>query len=392
MKDPIQWHARDALSTAVPAVAEDMRPHEAGSRPEGHDAYAVFDELPTETENVRFLGLVSPVVAKRFPLRIFADLLPKRLPAPIPHDTTLDRVTERFHRDRADALPVMSNDEEFLGVVTRRSLTETLLLREYHLRDSLEKELAVLRASDHRLTLSLTGTEHELADTKRQLQLLGEELITTEHREREKLVDVLHDSLTPLLYVARLRVTKAIEMTRKANAKSLLQSADKVLQECHEVARGLMAALQPGQLAPHGLARAVERLGQDMSQDGFHVTVRAEPMSRPIGEESARCAFWAIRELLHNAIKHSGSSTAHVTLCQDQDEESLLRVIIADQGLGMSIPSPSGSTSSYSNGSPKSGYGILRITDRVQTLGGRLVIDSVPGHGTVVTFTIPLTF
>lgn len=66
MKDPIQWHARDALSTAVPAVAEEMHPHEAGPRPEGHEAYAVFDELPTETENVRFLGLVSPVVAKRF--------------------------------------------------------------------------------------------------------------------------------------------------------------------------------------------------------------------------------------------------------------------------------------------------------------------------------------
>lgn len=389
MKDPIQWHARDALSTAVPAVAEEMRPHEARPRSDGHEAYAVFNELPTVTEHVRFLGLVSPIVAKRFPLRIFADLLPKRLPAPIPHDTTLDRVTERFHRDRAEALPVMSNDEEFLGVVTRRSLTETLLLREYHLRDSLEKELAALRASDHRLTLSLTDTEHELDDTKRQLQLLGEELITTEHRERGKLVDVLHDSLTPLLSVARLHITKAIEMTRKANAKSLLQSADKVLQECHEVARGLMASLQPGQLAPHGLAQAIERLGQDMSQDGFRITVRAERMSRPLGEESAHFAFWAIRELLHNALKHSGSLTAHITLCQE--EEFLLRVVVADQGLGMSVPSPSAVTSSFGNGSPKSGYGIPRITDRVRALGGRLVIDSVPGHGTVVTFTIPLS-
>ena len=84
--------------------------------------------------------------------------------------------------------------------------------------------------------------------------------------------------------------------------------------------------------------------------------------------------FRVTQEALQNVVKHSGANTATVYLSQALRH---IRLQVADDGQGC--------------GSSNSGVGLdlLRMRERVHVASGRIVVRSVPGHGTRVAVTLP---
>ena len=66
-----------------------------------------------------------------------------------------------------------------------------------------------------------------------------------------------------------------------------------------------------------------------------------------------------------NAVKHARAGELAVTLAHDA---RTLRIEVRDDGTG--------------GAGARSGNGIRSIADRVEALGGRLVVESPPGQGT----------
>lgn len=95
-----------------------------------------------------------------------------------------------------------------------------------------------------------------------------------------------------------------------------------------------------------------------------------------LDESLSTTLFRIVQEALTNIARHARASHAMVAL-QDRGDELLLT--IADDGRGLSTAL---------EGERKT-YGLLGMRERVDMLGGRLVIDSAPGRGTHIEVMIP---
>jgi signal transduction histidine kinase len=84
------------------------------------------------------------------------------------------------------------------------------------------------------------------------------------------------------------------------------------------------------------------------------------------------------KEAITNALKHSRASKVHIQLAYGLKE---MRLRVHDNGRGFE-PSRFAST----GGS----FGLISMQRRTQLLGGRLVIDAQPGHGTRIVAVIPV--
>ena len=83
-------------------------------------------------------------------------------------------------------------------------------------------------------------------------------------------------------------------------------------------------------------------------------------------------AYFVASEALANVAKYADASAVIVRLSR---EVSGAIVEIADDGLG--------------GADPAAGSGLRGLADRVEALGGRLLIMSPPGRGTVVSAELP---
>jgi signal transduction histidine kinase len=93
----------------------------------------------------------------------------------------------------------------------------------------------------------------------------------------------------------------------------------------------------------------------------------------PLPEPVEAAAYYVVSEALANVVKHAGAEAAIVRVTRMNGSA---RVEVADDGAG--------------GAEPDRGSGLWGLRDRVETLAGRLEIDSVAGTGTSVVAEIPV--
>jgi signal transduction histidine kinase len=84
-------------------------------------------------------------------------------------------------------------------------------------------------------------------------------------------------------------------------------------------------------------------------------------------------AFYIVSEALTNAAKHADASVAQVNVRQYDGQ---LHLSVRDDGDG--------------GADPVKGTGLIGLTDRVQALGGTIVIHSPAGEGTTLDVDLPV--
>jgi signal transduction histidine kinase len=145
----------------------------------------------------------------------------------------------------------------------------------------------------------------------------------------------------------------------------LLLDLDDALSELRNLARGI----HPSLLNDVGLAGAVPALVRSMP---VPVVVHRLPESRlPASVETT--AYYVIAEATANVVKHARAERVGVTVVAD-DHGSLL-VEVTDDGCG--------------GAGDGIGTGLRGLRDRVEAVGGNLVVDSPEGRGTSIRAEIP---
>ena len=137
------------------------------------------------------------------------------------------------------------------------------------------------------------------------------------------------------------------------------------LQELRELARGLHPAI----LTDRGLAPALETLAERAS---VPVELEVDLDRRPPGPVEV-AIFYVVSESLANIAKHAGATAVTVRVSHSGDE---VVVEVADDGVG--------------GADDREGSGLRGLSDRVEALGGRLVVESPARTGTRVVATMPL--
>jgi signal transduction histidine kinase len=137
------------------------------------------------------------------------------------------------------------------------------------------------------------------------------------------------------------------------------------LDELRELARGI----HPAVLNERGLGPALLALAE---RTPANIEVRRLPDGR-LPELVEVAAYYIVAEALTNAVKYADASRTTVSV---DVRGNFLVVQVDDDGRG---------GADFANGT-----GLRGLADRVEALGGVLVVDSPPGVGTRLRTQIPL--
>jgi signal transduction histidine kinase len=232
---------------------------------------------------------------------------------------------------------------------------------------------------------SRTRAEQVLAELEvshRQLKRYAaqvEELATA--KERNRLARDIHDSLGHYLTVINVQLEKALAFRDKApgeadqavgNAKALASEA------LHEVRRSV-SALRSAQ-EPFSSSAAIQALVERM-QGHPQIAVEIEGTEAGFPGESLMALYRAAQEGLTNIQKHAGASQARLELRFDADEATLL---LCDDGRGFE-PAHLETLSPGRVGA----YGLQGVRERLELVGGSLLVESMPGAGTRMLARVP---
>ncbi|MEJ0090876.1 MAG: two-component regulator propeller domain-containing protein [Limisphaerales bacterium] len=97
----------------------------------------------------------------------------------------------------------------------------------------------------------------------------------------------------------------------------------------------------------------------------------------PITAEMRHNVFLAFKEALHNFVKHSGANEVSISLATDS---AGFHLIVRDNGRGFDPANVSSR--------PGRGNGLKNMRQRLEKIGGRCEIQSAPGAGTEITFSV----
>lgn len=221
-----------------------------------------------------------------------------------------------------------------------------------------------------RLTRAVLGGDAELAERVRVLTETRRDAVDTSAAELRRIERDLHDGAQARL-VAMGMDLGTIEMLVErdpAQAKQLLAQARKNSVEALEELRDLVRGIHPPVLAERGLGDAVRALALRLP---LPAEVAVELPGRPDAPvESA--GYFAVSEVLTNAVKHSGADRIWVDL---HHTDGRLRITVTDNGRG--------------GAALGAGSGLTGVERRLGTFDGVLAVSSPAGGPTMVTMEIP---
>ncbi|HAF71077.1 MAG: Putative two-component sensor [Acetothermia bacterium 64_32] len=204
----------------------------------------------------------------------------------------------------------------------------------------------------------------ELLQRERALSRLSAKLLSAQEEERRRIARRLHDELGQALAAARW-----------ALAAGDTQGAEELLAQAVEGARTLARDLRPPLLDELGLGPALRGLVERFSAAaGAEVEVDLPEGRFPEQVETA--VFRAFQEALENVRRHAGAT--RVSLRLEREGGKLVGEVV-DNGRGFDV-----------RRTPE-GLGLSGMREWVSLVGGELSVQSAPGRGTRVRFTIPLS-
>lgn len=218
--------------------------------------------------------------------------------------------------------------------------------------------------------------EHRAA----QLRTMAAELAQAEQRERRRIAQILHDHLQQILVAARLKLDQLSRRIETDQFREAISQIDHLLKQSIAESRSLTAQLSPSILFDRGLAAGLEWLGR-LTHEKYLLTVHvsADPEAEPAAETTRVFLFQAVRELLLNVAKHAQAQQVWLRMSKSDDQQ--VRIEVRDDGVGFE-PAEVAS-------SPNAGFGMFSIRERLELFGGRMQVESSPGHGTRVVIQVP---
>ena len=202
-----------------------------------------------------------------------------------------------------------------------------------------------------------------------ELQASRQRIVAAGDAERRRLERNLHDGAQQRLVALALQLRLMQTGIRRdpSSADALIASASEQLAQSLKELRELARGIHPAVLE-RGLDSALESLA---SRSTVPTAVFTDVPER-LPEQVELALYFVACEALANVAKYAEATTASMRLSH---APSGVVIEIADDGIG--------------GADQAVGTGLRGLTDRVEALGGSLLVTSPPGAGTVVTAELP---
>jgi signal transduction histidine kinase/uncharacterized protein (UPF0297 family) len=208
------------------------------------------------------------------------------------------------------------------------------------------------------------------------LAQLTTHLQNTREDERGDLARALHDELGSLLTAAKLDVARLkSQLTEIApDAEVRFLHLNSTLNNIIVMTRGIVEDLRPSSLSHLGLSTSLEILTREFEKQ-HPITVAIDLEDVGIGGNSQLAIYRLVQESLTNISKYAKAKNIMLSM---HDLGTYISVQVRDDGIGFD-------KSKVDN----THHGLLGMQHRIEALGGKLDVTSMPAYGTHILATIP---
>lgn len=202
-------------------------------------------------------------------------------------------------------------------------------------------------------------------------------------RERTRIAKDIHDHLGANL--TRISLLSQSAQGELENTEQAAAQLDRIYETSRELTRSMdeiVWAVNPRHDTLDSLASYLGNFAQEYLMS-LRIRCRLEvPLHLPhwpITAETRHNIFLAFKEALHNVVKHSGASEVVVLLKLEAADVTLT---LTDNGRGFDPETVAPA--------PGRGNGLKNMRQRMEKIGGSCVVNSRPGAGTQISFTVNL--
>lgn len=220
-------------------------------------------------------------------------------------------------------------------------------------------------------------------ESLRQRQRLGLQIIKAQEEERKRLSREIHDGPAQSLSNVALRM-EFCEKLMDADPEKVrneLRELKKIVKNNLQDVRKIIFDLRPMALDDLGVIPALKRYIEDF-QDKNNIDIQTDFRGREIRFEPALevALFRLIQEALNNVVKHARASRAQVRV---EIGGGVVKASVEDDGVGFIMEKAL-------NDRTGTKFGLISMRERVDMLGGSMIIETKPGQGTKILYTIPM--
>lgn len=195
------------------------------------------------------------------------------------------------------------------------------------------------------------------------------------HDERLRLAHELHDGLAQTLTSAAL-FARSLELGAGEASSDTVAELRRLVEAALAETRTIMWRLRPADVEEVGFEAALRGLAETFRHlHGVRVDVHLSSVDR-LSPAVEAAAYRVAQEAMTNAVKHAGPTVLSLLACR---RGSTLTLVVDDDGTGFDASAPVGNRCA----------GVLGMRERAAGLGGRLDLQTSPGHGTTVRLVVP---
>jgi signal transduction histidine kinase len=270
----------------------------------------------------------------------------------------------------------LRRDQELIGVL--------VLGVNGHVREFDQDELSLLKAISDVAAQAIANAQllRTANDQRQQLRDLSAKLMEVQESERRALTAELHDrvgqNLTGLsINLQNLKASLSQEAAQALSPK--FDDAQALVEDTSRQIRNIMAQLHLPELEDYGLAAALETYAERAASRGNLKLIADLPdLGHPRLPSNVRATvFRAAQEAISNVLKHANATQLEVSL---EGRDGTVRLKIEDNGQGFEP--------SWLSQKVGQTWGLQIMRERIESIGGKVQIESQPGQGTRVIFEI----
>jgi len=293
------------------------------------------------------------------------------------------------------ALPNVPN-AEFSSHLDVRTVVTAAMLRDQelvgvlvigvngHVREFNKDELALLKAISDQSAQAIANAQLLKAanEQREQLRALSTRLVEVQESERRAITTELHDRVGQNLTGLSINLQNMKALLSGESAKVLSEKFDDaqtLLEEITRQIRDLMAELHLPELEDYGLAVALETYAERAASRGNLELIADLPDLAPprLPSEFRIALFRAAQEAISNVLKHASATQLEISL---EQLDGKVRLMVEDNGRGFD-PEAAAQQNSQT-------WGLKIMRERIESISGKVHIESKPGEGTRVIFEI----
>jgi len=222
-----------------------------------------------------------------------------------------------------------------------------------------------------------------------QTMIERERLRVTVMKERQEMVNEVHDSIAQTLAYARMRLpllNDAMLAHDDTRAIKYFSDVKQAVGDVHDNLREVMTYFRT-RMDPLGLLHALQGIADGFyGRNGISLEIRNTVRHLNLSDAQEVQVFFIVQEALANIAKHSMARHAAIIINRTP---AGLEFVVEDDGLGMAAPGVSTIVTSAKGLTAPSHFGLEIMQSRAQRLGASLEVGDNAGGGTRVRLLLP---